>query len=202
MKKTLLLATTAMLLSTAAMNTNAQTAPSNTAQLSIMAMFFKPMVLHEEQPLSFGVILADDAGKKVVVKTDGTLDQEQTTATMLSYSTNSSGYAIHAGIIRAEGFLNDYWGEDARSDFETMFSIDTGADVTLTAAEGVSDAGKECATVTDLDTTVTFDNDDVLIHVGGTLETKNLKDIKTGVTCYGSATLTILVADEEVSPTE
>ena len=196
MKKTLLLATTAMLLSTAAMNTNAQTAqaPSNTIQLPIYAAFYKPMTLEMEHLLAFGPILADEGGKRVVVKTDGTLDVGETTATMLSVASGAGGVLAHAGIIRAIG-LNS--GNDGYESSAEILKIDTGGEVTLKMVGDDGALGRACATVKELHPNLTADGDDVLIRIGGILETNDLRDMEqVGAICAGEATVTVLLNDE------
>ena len=201
MKKTLLLATTAMLLSTVAMNTNAA---SNSAELQIHAQFLKPMELISEQYLGFGAILADEGGKTVIVKNDGTLDPTSTatmmsTASFTNYSDGKISYAsLNEGLIRSKGALLDSNADQtefiditedaANALLKVNFSDET---VELTDFDGIA-----CGTVSDFNYRLTFDGDDILVHVGGTLTTADLSGITGTTTCFGYTTLTAVYNED------
>ena len=201
MKKTLLLATTAMLLSTVAMNTNAA---SNSAELVIHAQFIKPMELISEQYLGFGLILADGGGKTVIVKNDGTLDPTSTatmisTASFTNYSDTRIAYAsLNEGLIRSKGaMLNSNADQtefiDITEDavnvlYKLNFSDET---VELTDYDG-----NACGTVSDFNYRFTIDGDDVLAHIGGTLTTANLSTITGTANCFGHTTVTTVMNED------
>ncbi len=198
MKKHILLTTTAMLLSAITLNANAE--PSNTATLDIYTMFVKPMELIQDQYLGFGIILADEGGKKVVVEPDGSLGEE-TDATMM-YTKKHTNFidanltqmnSLNEGIIRAKGFLNDIWGNFGITDFNNFLSINLDQTVIL------RDIGDEpCGTVTALTPNITADeeNGDLLIHIGGTLTTEKLSGIARSYLCGGSTTVTVVINDK------
>ena len=197
MKKTLLLATTAMLLSTVAMNTNAA---SNSATLHIGALFVKPMELISEQYLGFGMILADEGGKTVVVTSDGVLDEASTTATMISTATYNTGPegSLMEGVIRLKGFLNeDYDGYG--------FLVPTGENMDLVYTASFSDTEVElksntdsltCGTVNNFTTKYTADGDDAILHIGGKLTTADLRGQTRSLMCNGSTTVTVIVNED------
>ena len=193
MKKHILLNTTAMLLSIVAMNTKAA---SNSAELEIIAEFLKPMELISEQYLGFGVMLADEGGKTVIVKNDGTLDPTST-ATMISKTSfeNDDTGSLNQGLIRNKGVLvGTHWKEVTNDNvnlvIDTVFSH---TEVELT------DGDISCGTVSDLNTRLTVDGNDVLIHVGGTFTTADLSTIVETASCYGSVTVTQVLNPETLS---
>lgn len=200
MKKTLLLATTAMLLSAMAMNANAE--PSNSVNLQVGASFVAPFEMVAEQYLGFGVILANDEGEKVVVKTDGTLDEGQTTATMMStasfHSYENHGDSeemyigtLNEGLIRVKNILADDF-------FKTpdiyMINVNDNEPIELTVRGGI-----KCGVVSGWNTEVEEAGDDLLIHVGGTLETADLRGQNTKLNCSGAATVTLVINEDTLT---
>mgnify|MGYP003304861276 CR=1 FL=1 len=49
-----------------------------------------------------------------------------------------------------------------------------------------------CGTVSEFTTNVTRDNKDILIHIGGTLETASLSQTTSSLACGGSTTVTVI----------
>ena len=203
MKKHILLTTTAMLLSAIATNTNAA---SNSAELDIEAFFVRPFEITKEQYLGFGVILADEGGKKVVVKADGSLG-EDTSATMMSSatfknygdSTNDFLYgSFNEGLFRVNGLLSDdYDGTMSIPQNETALNLFISVNFNTPSVDLTSNKESiKCGTVSDFTTNLTLNDEDVLIHVGGTLTTANLKGTTRSLRCSGSATLTIIFNED------
>ncbi len=195
MKKYILLTTTAMLLSAVAMKTNAE--PSNSTTLNITASFFKPMELIREQNLGFGIILADEGGKTVIVKTNGALDS-QSTATMMStasytqYSNGGPNFGYFSeGLIRAKGLINN----NNEEGIENLFTINLSTPSIKLV--GGDNGTTECGTVDEFTTRITKEGDDVLFHVGGTLTTAKLTEFTDiMIHCQGSVTATIIINEE------
>ena len=200
MKKYILLTTTAMLLSAVALKANAD---SNSAQLEIKAVFTKPMELMKEQYLGFGRILADEGKKRVVVKPNGELDEANTTATMLSVATyvnyGEDYYndgSLNEGIIRAKGFLNDsMYGDDPDLIDEQFLNSMLVVDIPAQPIK-LTSGNIDCGTVSNFIPHITRDNKDVLIHIGGTLETEDLSEISDSISCQGNTTVTVIYNDE------
>lgn len=193
MKKTLLLATTAMLLSTVAMNTNAA---SNSAELEIHAFFINPLEMVSEQYLGFGTILADEGGKTVVVTSDGELGAG-TTATMMStgewtnYGNTTTYGSLNEGLIRVKNVSEIYYNDPMYTIADMMnisFSDET---VELTDYEG-----NACGTVSNFTTDASIEGDDAFIHVGGTLTTADLSGTTSSTACFGYTTVTFVLNDD------
>ena len=201
MKKNILLTTTAMLLSAITLNANAD---SNSATLMVNASFVKPFQLASEQYLGFGLILADEGGKKVVVTTDGKLGAGSdatmmSTASFKNYSDSVVAYSsFNEGLIRAKGFLdNDYDGtfvfpinDDVANLIASVSFSDTSLDL-KSQTDSVT-----CGTVTGFNSKITIEGEDLLIHVGGTLTTANLSGQSRSVVCVGYTTVTLVYNDE------
>lgn len=203
MKKTLLLGVAASMLSFSAMNVNAA---SNDADLTIHAWFVKPFNLVKEQYLGFGMILADGGGKTVVVTPNGELDKSKSTATMMSaakfknFGEKMWAYgSLNEGLLRAEGALSGVLGPAVFNNLDESilnsivsvnFSDDT---VDLTSDD------QTCGTVKDFTTHLTVEGDDILVHVGGTLETADLTGINGAIDCYGLVTLTFIMNEENLT---
>ena len=201
MKKYILLTTTAMLLSAITLNANAG---SNSAELDIQAMFVKPIELIREQYLGFGMILADEGGKKVVVTTDGGVG-EDTDATMMStttftnYAGTSEAYgSFNEGIIRLKGFMQeDYDNVSFLTPNDENLSMIFSANLTNTPVELRSNIDSTlCGTVTNFNTKFTVEGNDAILHIGGTLNTANLNGQTRTVFCRGYTTVTIVINEE------
>ncbi len=204
MKKHILLTTTAMLLSAITLNANAD---SNSAQLEVKAMFVKPMELISEKYLGFGMILAGEAEKTVIVTTDGKLG-DGSDATMISkasYKNYGESRIAHGsfneGVIRAKGFLDDNF------DGASFITLDEEA-LNLLASISISDKALElksqtdsttCGTVTDFDTKLTIEGNDVLIHIGGKLTTADLRGASRTLQCRGYTTVTFVYNEEKIA---
>ena len=200
MKKHILLTTTAMLLSAMAMNANAES--SNSAQLQVHAFFIKPIELISEQYLGFGVVLADEGGKTVIVKNDGTLDSNSTATVMskATYTNNGNG-SFNEGIIRAKGFIDDDMDGTASSfpsiADEEVLNLLASVDISPKEIELKSQTDTvTCGTVTGFNTNITAENNDMLIHVGGTLTTANLSGQSRSLVCNGYTTVTLVYNEE------
>ena len=197
MKKHILLTTTAMLLSAVAMNTNAA---SNSAELEISASFMKPFEFLREQYLGFGMILADEGGKTVIVKNDGTLDPTST-ATMMSTSSftnySNAGFTIgslNEGLIRAKGFLTNSSGGLSFVDLDEG-AINALATISFSneTVELKDNDGNTCGTVSGLNYKLTKDGEDVLINVGVKLTTADLRGITGTIECDAYTTVTVVL---------
>ena len=202
MKKHILLTTTAMLLSAITLNANAD---SNSAQLEVQAMFVKPFQLASEQYLGFGMILAGEANKTVIIKNDGTLDPSST-ATILSKASyeNDDNGSLNEGVIRIKGALNND-DIDGTGQYSLPITEDS---LKLLYSVNISDQELElksltdsvtCGTVTGFNTNMTAENNDMLIHVGGTLTTANLSGTTQSLVCKGYTTVTIVLNEENLS---
>lgn len=195
-----------MILSAVAMNTNAETTPSNTANLEIRAEFLKPMNLINEQYLGFGAILADEGNKTVIVKADGSFD-DSSSATMMSkksftnYATSGRTAlgSLNEGVIRAKGFLND-----ERDGYDPMSSY-TPEVLNYLVSVNISDTSVElknytdsitCGTVSAFTTNITKEGNDALIHVGGTLTTADLSGTGSSLQCRGHTTITLVYNED------
>lgn len=201
MKKHILLTTTAMLLSAVAMKTNAE--PTNTAALKVNATFVNPLEMLSEKYLGFGIILADEGGKKVVVTPKGELG-EGSDATMMSTASYANYYkngsygnvgmgfsgSFNAGLVRVKnaGIISgDYEFSDIA---KVTLSSETLELMTY-------DGSTVCGVVDDFKTEASMEGDDGLIYVGGTLTTADLSNATSTVGCTGIITLT-LVLDGDV----
>ena len=199
MKKHILLTTTAMLLSAITLNANAE--PSNSAQLRVSATFVKPLELISEKYLGFGMILADEGGKTVIVKTDGTLDSNST-ATMMSTAsfTNNESASFNEGIIRVVGgIIDDIDGE--ASEFVNVNEETLNYLISINISDKQLELKSKtdsvtCGTVTDFNSKITVEGEDALIHVGGTLTTANLSGQSRSLLCDGYTTVTIVHNEE------
>ena len=213
----LLLATTAMLSATAIV-ANADDLTSNQANLEVRASFLKPIQAIPETYLGFGIILADEGGKSVVVTPAGELGtpgEGKTQATMISsagwtnyydgdngrYTTYSS---LNAGKIRYKGIGNDTW--DGANTMEMSAALANAAakvtfsndPVTLTSHNGADD-GVTCGTVTNFTKNFTQDGNDLILNIGGELTTADLSSAGNSLVCVGNTTVT-LVYDDELTP--
>ncbi len=196
MKKHILLTTTAMLLSAITLKANAD---SNSAHLNIDALFVKPMELVTENNLKFGMILADEGGKTVIVTPNGDLG-ETSTATMISKASYKNSYqgSFNEAQIRLKGFLNeDYDGADFFEPNEENMNMVYTATFDNNEVELKSNTESiTCGTVTDFTIKYTAEDDDAILHVGGTLTTADLRGQTRSLMCHGSTTVTIVVNEE------
>ncbi len=202
MKKTLLLGVAASMLSFSAMNVNAEaipSKPSNTAKLEVLVGFVKPFEMASEKYLGFGMILADEGGKKVVVTTKGELG-EGSDATMMStasfanyYNNGSYGNvfmgaagSFNTGLVR----IKNLWGDGA-GDYEVLDLVK----VTL-SHESVDliaqDDSTVCGVVDAFETEVSMEGNDALIHVGGRLTTEDMRHVTSMEFCYADITVTVV----------
>ncbi len=199
MKKNILLTTTAMLLSAITLNANAD---SNSVNLEVGAMFVAPFEMVAEQYLGFGVILADEGGKKVVVDTTGALDEGQTTATMMStasfHSYENHGDSVemylgslNEGLIRVKNILADNF---SKTPDIYMINVNDNEPIELTVRGGI-----KCGVVGGWDAKVEEAGNDLLIHVGGTLETADLRGQNTMLACSGAATVTLVINEDTLT---
>lgn len=196
MKKRILLATTAMLLSAIATKVNAD---SNSAILNMMVLMMKPFEITTESPLGFGMILETEAGRKVIVTPDGKLG-EGSTATMLStakISGNGEIFSFSEAVFRIKGSLAEMAIGKEEDTINAAISVnfnDTSVELTDN-----NNPNKICGTVSDFTTRFkTADNSELLLHVGGTLTTEDLRE--NGLTgCSGNTTITIVFNDEAIS---
>ena len=198
MKKTLLLGVAASMLSFSAMNVNAETTPSNTAELELRATFVNPLEMLSEKYLGFGVILADEGGKKVVVTPKGELG-EGSDATMMSTASYANYYkdgqstdmsftgALNAGLVRVKNISGYDYGVEVIKVTLSDESVDLIA----------MDDSTVCGVVDAFETEVSVEGDDALIHVGGRLTTADLSHTTSKTECYSKITLT-LVLDGDV----
>ena len=200
MKKHILLTTTAMLLSAITLNANAE--PSNSVRLQVGASFIAPFEMVAEQYLGFGVILADEGGKKVVVDTTGALDEGQTTATMMStasfhsYENHGDGEAMYLGslnegLIRVKNILADNF---SKTPDIYMINVNDNEPIELTVRGGI-----KCGVVSGWNAEVEEAGNDLLIHVGGTLETADLRGQNTMLACSGAATVTLVINEDTLT---
>ena len=199
MKKHILLTTTAMLLSAITLNANAD---SNSTQLEVQAVFVKPMELISEKYLGFGTLLAGEANKTVIIKNDGTLDSSST-ATILSKASyeNDDNGSLNEGVIRIKGALNnddiDGTGEDFLPITEDAMKLIFAVDISPKEIELKSQTDSvTCGTVTGFNTNMTAENNDMLIHVGGTLTTENLSGATRALVCKGYTTVTLVINED------
>ena len=193
MKKYILLSVMATLLSSVAIKAKAD---SNSATLNMMIVMMKPFEIIKEQYLGFGIILETEAGRKVIVTPDGKLG-EGSTATMMS--TASLANQMTEGHF---GSFNEALFRIKGIQLGSVDSKDLPISVNFanTSVELKSlDQNKTCGTVTDFTKRIeTTDNNELLLHIGGTLTTATL-GTGTNHGCFGQTTITLVFDDEGFS---
>ncbi len=199
MKKHILLTTTAMLLSAVALKANAD---SNSATLDIRAMFLPPFEIIKEQYLGFGIILESEAGRKVIVTTDGKLGEGSTATMMSTASLANQMVEGHTGsfneaVFRIKGGFTGFTVED-EDDLNAAISVNF-ADPSVELKSLYQN--KTCGTVTGFTKRIeTTDNNELLLHIGGTLTTATL-GTGTNHGCFGQTTITLVLDDGWLSNT-
>ncbi len=199
MKKHILLTTTAMLLSAMALKANAD---SNSATLDIYVAVAAPFEITQEQYLGFGLILAGEKDKTVIVTPDGKLG-EGSTATVLSKAsfTNyyNDGSSVEAGSFN-EGLFKikspEFSGEQNEDVLNAAFIVNFAP----TSVDMIDpESGLKCGTVSAFTPRLKpAAEGEAYLHIGGTFTTDKMSQ-EAG--CHGETTITIVYNDDYVEST-
>ena len=193
MKKHILLTTTAMLLSAVALKANAD---SNSATLDIYVDVLAPFEITQEQYLGFGIILAGEKDKTVIVTPDGKLG-EGSTATVLSKASFTN---YHDNSSSITGSFNEGLFKIKNPEFSVQQNEDklNAGMIVIFAPTSVDmiDLGSvlKCGTVSAF--TPRFKpaaEDYVYLHIGGTFTTDKMSQ---AARCHGETTITIVYNED------